>query len=105
VDRMRLVLAAQPRLRELHRTPRVRHLLAGRHYLDEALRWLEIHGGEEGGRLAAEWRELLVSAPPPDDDDAPLPDGQQRPEGEDGAPRRRRRRRRRRPTGTSARTA
>jgi hypothetical protein len=106
VDRMRLVLAAQPRLRELHRTPRVRHLLAGRHYLDEALRWLEIHGGEEERGLAAEWRALPVSAPPADDEDAaPSAAGNRLPEAEDGGPRRRRRRRRRRPSGSSARTA
>ena len=35
-DRLRLILAAQSRLREVHTSPRVKHLLAGRGYLDEA---------------------------------------------------------------------
>ena len=38
LDRLRLILAAQPRLREIHRSGRVRQMLAGRGYLDEALR-------------------------------------------------------------------
>jgi hypothetical protein len=94
-DRLRLILAAQSRLREVHTSPRVKHLLAGRGYLEEALRWLEIHGGVQGQELAADWRALQLDetmGPPPE---APEP-------AEDGAPalvRRRRRRRRRRGPG------
>jgi hypothetical protein len=90
LDRLRLILAAQSRLREVHTSPRVKHLLAGRGYLDEALRWLEIHGGVQGQELAAHWRSLDLSAvaaePPPEERDG------------GGEPTRRpRRRRRRRP--------
>ena len=96
LDRLRLILAAQRRLREVHRSPGVKHMLAGRGYLDDALRWLEIHGGAEGRELAGHWRGLEVTS-------TPLP-----PAGEAGSspavegappgPRRgRRRRRRRRP--------
>jgi hypothetical protein len=67
VDRLRLILLAQRRLREVHRSPGVKHLLAGRGYFDDALRWLEIHGGVEGQELAAHWRSLDLGdvAPPP----------------------------------------
>ena len=93
LDRLRLILAAQSRLREVHTSPKVKHLLAGRGYLEEALRWMEIHGGVQGQELAAHWRAL----------------GSEEREGEEGAeaaeaapsaplPRRRRRRRRRRPS-------
>lgn len=92
-DRLRLVLAAQSRLREVHNTPRVKHLLLGRGYFEEALRWMEIHGGVSGRELAAHWRTLGA-------EEAAAPESEA---GEPGAapevpaPRRRRRRRRRRP--------
>jgi poly(A) polymerase len=99
LDRLRLLLAAQRRLRELHRSPRVKQLLAGRDYFDEALRWMEIHGGVEGQELAAHWRSL-------DTGDILPPGGEEPGTGEEeaaaalppgpGGPRRRRRRRRRR---------
>jgi len=92
-DRLRLILAAQSRLREVHTSPRVKHLLAGRGYLEEALRWLEIHGGVQGQELAADWRALQL-----DETMGPPPEA---PEPADGVPpearRPRRRRRRRRP--------
>ena len=99
LDRLRLILAAQSRLREVHSSPRVKHLLAGRGYLDEALRWLEIHGGVQGQELAAHWRTLDLSAaalPPEERDGAPGGEGDGR------RPRRRRRRRTRRRPGPGA---
>jgi poly(A) polymerase len=63
LDRLRLILAAQSRLREVHTSPKVKHLLAGRGYLEEALRWMEIHGGVQGQELAAYWRQLDLEAP------------------------------------------
>lgn len=92
LDRLRLVLAAQNRLREVHKSPGVKRVLAGRGYFDEALRWLEIHGGVQGQELGAHWRSLDLGDVPP-----PAPPGDEtgaalRPTGR---PRRRRRRRRR----------
>jgi Poly A polymerase head domain/Probable RNA and SrmB- binding site of polymerase A len=97
VDRLRLVLAAQSRLREVHTSPRVKHMLAGRGYLEEALRWMEIHGGVQGQELAAHWRSLDLAeaaAGRAAAEDA----GGRDPGSRSGArPRRRRRRRRRGP--------
>jgi hypothetical protein len=93
LDRLRLILAAQSRLREVHTSPKVKHLLAGRGYLEEALRWMEIHGGVQGQELATHWRRLELEPPPAG------AAGEARPAAEDEAPRptRSRRRRRRRP--------
>jgi poly(A) polymerase len=106
LDRLRLVLLAQRRLREAEGGAPAKQALAGRHYFDEALRWLEIHGGEDGRELAVHWRAIVPSVPSA----APVghssaghahapgsrASGEARPEGHPG-PRRRRRRRRRRP--------
>jgi Poly A polymerase head domain/Probable RNA and SrmB- binding site of polymerase A len=102
LDRLRLVLLAQRRLREAEGGAAAKQALAGRHYFDEALRWLEIHGGDDGRELALHWRALgppvsVISSAP-----APAPAGADaRPEGNPG-PRRRRRRRRRRPGPASS---
>jgi hypothetical protein len=58
LDRLRVALLAERRLREVHLSPEVKNVLLGRPYLDEALRWLEIHGGDDGPALAAHWRGL-----------------------------------------------
>jgi poly(A) polymerase len=105
LDRLRLVLAAQNRLREVRTSPRVKQLLAGRSYLDDALRWMEIHGGVQGQELAAHWRGLGGAAEAATDGTAgePLTALPGEEDGADGAaPRRRRRRRRhrRRPRST-----
>jgi poly(A) polymerase len=95
LDRLRLILASQNRLREVHSSPRVKRILAGRGYFEEALRWLEIHGGVQGQELAAHWRSLDLG-------DVEAPEGGAEatpPASAPGErPRRRRRRRRRRPT-------
>jgi poly(A) polymerase len=94
LDRLRLILTAQNRLREVHTSPRVKQMLAGRGYLEEALRWMEIHGGVQGQELAAHWRSLDLGEMPLPHAEEPLGDG-----GEGAGPRlpARRRRRRRRP--------
>jgi poly(A) polymerase len=100
LDRLRLILAAQPRLREVHRSGRVRQMLAGRGYLDEALRWLEIHGGADGGELATHWRSLEPTAPAAatgSDPSGAAPDAPPPPR----RTRRRRRRNRRRPSSSA----
>ena len=76
-------------------------MLAGRGYFEEAVRWLEIHGGVEGQELAAHWRSLdlgdvappasLARGEPASGGTAPV--GGDRPRGR-GSSRRRRRRRR-----------
>jgi hypothetical protein len=100
-DRLRLVLAAQSRLREVHSSPRVKHMLAGRGYLEEALRWLEIHGGVQGQELAAHWRGL---GPPERTPESAAGEAAAEPEGAPPPRRRRRRRRRRRPPETGGET-
>jgi len=96
LDRLRLILLAQRRLREPGGSPSARLALRSRGYFDEALRWLEIHGGEPGAEVAARWRvgeggETDASPEPAGAEGAPLPPP------DDHRPRRRRRRRRRRP--------
>jgi poly(A) polymerase len=108
LDRLRLILVAQNRLREVHRSPRVKQMLAGRGYLEDALRWMEIHGGIQGQELAAHWRSLdTADVPPPAEPGVAFDLGPQAAtapgrnwDGERPR-RRRRRRRRRRPAGPS----
>jgi len=101
LDRLRLILLSQRRLREVQRSPGLKQVLAGRGYFEEALRWLEIHGGAEGPALAATWRDLDASdakALPGEPGPAVTP-----PAGEERRPgRRRRRHRRRRPRPSPA---
>jgi poly(A) polymerase len=107
LDRLRLVLAAQSRLREVHTSPKVKHLLAGRGYLEEALRWMEIHGGVQGQELAAHWRRLDLEAPPElpgAEPVAPRAGGEDARVSRPTRPRRRRRRRPRRRPGTPSST-
>jgi poly(A) polymerase len=98
LDRLRLILLAQRRLREAASPSSARQAGAGRSYFEESVRWLEIHGGPEGELLAIHWRGLAPggeAAPPEAAAEGgaaaaePLP--------EERRPRRRRRRRRRRP--------
>jgi len=94
LDRLRLVLSAQRRLREVHSSPSAKNVLAGRGYFEEALRWMEVHGGIEGRELTIHWRSLGLD-----------PDKGRSREAATPAPTRelahrpRRRRRRRRPPG------
>ena len=107
VDRLRVILLAQEKLREIHRSPRVKHLLASRVYFDDALRWMEIHGGIEERELVAYWRGLDFSDVVPPEVEAAAqahaPGGARPDELADEPQRRRRRRRRsgrrRRPAG------
>jgi poly(A) polymerase len=99
VERLRLILAAQNRLRELHTSPRVKGLLIGKGYLGEALRWMEIHGGVQGQELAAHWRGLEL-APDALGDPAAAALAGALPDESRPRPRRRRRRRARRRPGS-----
>jgi poly(A) polymerase len=90
LDRLRLVLAAQRRLRQVQRPPSTKRALASRAYFEDAVRWMEIHGGLEGRELAIHWRSLEAATETrTKEDEAPaLPEPTRR---------RRRRRPRRRP--------
>ena len=100
LERLRLVILAQRRLREANAPASSRRLLAARSYYEEALRWLEIHGGPEGRDLATQWHGLGPSSLDARGPDGPVLDEPDDPAAAvpaDGAePRRRRRRRRRR---------
>ena len=100
LDRVRLMLAAQRRLREAAAPARLKRVIAARPYFEDALVWIEVHGGPEGPELAAHWRSLDTGdVPPPASAAASLALG----EGWEEPPLlprgRRRRRRRRRPAG------
>jgi len=96
LERLRLVLLAQRRLHEAQGPAAARRSLAGKAYFEEAVRWLEIHGGEEGRELAAQWRGMDTGPAEPEAPEAEAP------AKEHEGPRRRRRRRRRRPRSTPA---
>ena len=101
LERLRLLLLAQRRLREADGPLAARQSIASKSYFEDAVRWLEIHGGPDGRELAAEWRALAAApAGPPGEADSAMPDSpaatEARAEG-NGKSRRRRRRRRRRP--------
>jgi hypothetical protein len=65
LDRLRLILAAQRRLLDVRRPPGQRHQLQGRGYLEDALRWLDIHGGPDGRQIVSQWRGLQAATPGP----------------------------------------
>jgi tRNA nucleotidyltransferase/poly(A) polymerase len=103
LERLRLILLAQRRLREAH-GPSSARMIATKSYFEEAVRWLQIHGGGDGQELAGQWRYLashLADLPP----EAAAEPGTGAPtlaaEG-DPSRRRRRRRRRRKPNEPSA---
>jgi poly(A) polymerase len=98
LERLRLMVLAQRRLRDVDAPASARQSLTSKSYFEEALRWLEIHGGPDGTELAAHWRRVGRAS----DSSAAAPasesgTGKQR----KALPRKRRRRRRRRPGGSS----
>jgi poly(A) polymerase len=93
LERLRLVLLSQRRLRETHAPASARRSLAVKAYFDEAVRWLEIHGGDEGRELGAQWRGLEPGPVEPAEAEPREPAAP--PRGREGSRRRRRRRRRR----------
>ncbi len=98
LDRLRLILLAQRRLREAGSPSGARQAVAGRSYFEETVRWLEIHGGPEGQALAVHWRGLApVGELAPAEAAAEGGPAAAEPPPEERRPRRRRRRRRRRP--------
>ncbi len=98
LERLRLLLAAQRRLREVEASVSARQALMSKTYFDDAVRWLEIHGGPEGQELAERWRGLSRKAIEPATDSASEASPRDEPKA---PPRKRRRRRRRRPGAPS----
>ncbi len=98
LERLRLVLLAQRRLREAHGPASARRAMAAKSYFDDAVRWLAIHGGDEGRELATQWWGLGdLPAPVEEEGAAPPAEGAAEAEVEPSRRRRRRRRRRRPP--------
>jgi len=102
LERLRLVQLAQRRLREAQGAASARRAMAAKTYFEDAVRWLEIHGGDEGRDLAASWR--AVEPGPAEAAREGEPPGEPSAEGApgEGQGRRRRRRRRRPRPATSA---
>jgi poly(A) polymerase len=90
VERLRQIVAIQPRLLDVQAPVRAQRSLLHRSVLDEALTWLDVHGDRPD--VVAHWRELKSSASHPQAE--PARDGE-------GPFRRRRRRRRRRNYGSA----
>jgi len=101
LERLRLLLLAQRRLREADGPLAARQSMAAKSYFEDALRWLEIHGGPDGRELGARWREL-ASQPLPAAAVAAAPEAAEPAASGNGPRRRRRRRRRRRPRSEPA---
>jgi poly(A) polymerase len=93
LERLRLLLLAQRRLRERDGAASARQALAAKTYFDDAVRWMEIHGGAEGEELASYWRSQSKTRGAAGAPAAEAPAGNDR----KAPPRKRRRRRRRRP--------
>jgi poly(A) polymerase len=103
LERLRLLLLAQRRLRETDVPQPARQSIASKSYFEDAVRWLEIHGGRDGRELGAHWRALpaapAASAPQASVEPAAADNAGS---GRNGQRRRRRRRRRRRPRSEPA---
>ena len=94
VERLHQILAKQPRLLDLRAPFRAQRGLLNRHVLNEALTWLEIHGGRPD--VVEHWRTLQAQPGP----GAPAPEGNLAVPGAPILRRRRRRRRRRSPSAS-----
>ena len=104
IERLRLIVGLQRRLRDLSAGPRAQQQLAQRSIFCEALTWVDIHGGTP--EVVEHWNAILADISPPDDGDVdgetgarPVPDGGQPLLPATGKRRRRRRRRGRGGTG------
>ena len=91
VERLHQILALQPRLLDLRAPFRAQRAVLHRHVLNDALTWLEIHGGRPD--VLQHWRSLQAE---PSEPHVPDVDGNRDAGAERPFRRRRRRRRRRR---------
>ncbi len=90
IERLRLIVAMQRRLRDVTVSPRAQRALAHRHIFRETLTWMEIHG--DAPQIVEHWMSILDEGA----GEEPAADGSQLAPADDGQPRKRRRRRRRR---------
>ena len=90
IERLRLILGLQRRLRDVTGSPRAQRALVHRNVFREALTWLEIHG--DAPDLVEHWKAILAESPRPSEPDDAQPEAME----EYRAPSTRRRRRRRR---------
>ena len=98
LERLRLVQLAQRRLREAQGSASARRAMAAKAYFEDAVRWMAIHGGDEGRDLAASWREVEPGpAEAAREGEPPAEPSAEGTQGEGQGRRRRRRRRRPRP--------
>jgi poly(A) polymerase len=93
IERLHQILTLQPRLMDLRAPFRAQRALLHRHVLNDALTWLEIHGGRPD--VVQHWRSLQAQPGPGTPDDS-QGEGAREPGNAFPLPRRRRRRRRRR---------
>jgi tRNA nucleotidyltransferase/poly(A) polymerase len=91
IERLRLIVSLQRRLRDLTASPKAQRVLAHRGIFREALTWLEIHGGAP--ELVEHWKGILAEGGEPE---VPSIAGESTDDPPGVHPRRRRRRRRRR---------
>jgi poly(A) polymerase len=91
IERLRLIVSLQRRLRDLTASPKAQRALAHRGIFPEALTWLEIHGGAP--ELVEHWKAILAEG---GEAEAPAVAGESTDDAPGAHPRRRRRRRRRR---------
>jgi poly(A) polymerase len=91
IERLRLVVGLQRRLRDVTASPRAQRALAHRSVFREALTWLEIHG--EAPELVEHWKAILAES---GTGEAPEPQPETTEEYRAPSTRRKRRRRRRR---------
>jgi tRNA nucleotidyltransferase/poly(A) polymerase len=92
IERLRLIVSLQRRLRDLSPSPKAQRALAHRGIFREALTWLEIHGGAP--ELVEHWKGILAEGGATEETVEAHGDSTQDPRGL--RPQRRRRRRRRR---------
>ena len=116
LERLRLMMLAQRKLRDVEASASARQALAGKTYFAEALRWLQIHGGPEGEDLVTHWQGVRPRKAEAGDDRGPGGGeprrrapverkpvaGDEQDEKKASPARKRRRRRRRRPASTGA---
>jgi poly(A) polymerase len=91
IERLRLIVSLQRRLRDLTASPKAQRALAHRGIFREALTWLEIHGGAP--ELVEHWKEILAEG---GEAEVSAIAGESTDDPPGLRPRRRRRRRRRR---------